>query len=740
MRGGLIAAGLLALLLAAGTARAQDATPPDGAAEGGNGPRGRLVSRSSAPILFSADEVQNDDELGLVVAIGHVQISQDKRTLLADTVTYNRNTDTMTASGHVSLLEPTGEILFADFVDLSNRFEDGFLLNIRLLLTDRTRIAANTGRRIAGERTELRRGVYSPCDLCKEDPTSPPTWQIRAERIIHDKDSQTIEYRDAILEVGGVPVLYTPYLAHPDPSVKRRSGLLPPTIGFGGNLGAHVSAPFYWAIAPDRDATFIPIITESAGQVAAGDYRQRFSDGALRLNASINNGRRPENDEPTLRGHVSGSGQWAIDQTWRTGFDVERSTDQTYLQRFHFDNSSNFLTSRVYAEAFRQRSFLGIDAYSFQPLRQGVGDSGQPIVLPVIDYNWISPPGVLGGRVNLDANFLDLNRSRGTGSHRLSLGTGWTRPFVGPIGDLWTVSLTTRGDAYYSTDLQLAPGQRAQDPFAGRVFPQAGLEWRYPLIRRGENYAQTIEPIAAIFAGPRGGNPPTIPNEDSTAFDFDDTDLFVGNRFPGLDRVDGGERVDYGLHGTIYGDRGGSSNFLIGQSHRFQHESGFPLRSGVEGKLSDIVGHIGVSPSGYFDTTYRFRLDKNDFRPLRQEVTFGGGPESLRASISYIKLPPDFLSNDTNNRQQLSIGLTTSLSRYWTVALATTRNLVANPGSVSSGIVATYQDECLSVVTALSQSGVANRDVKPGASLVFTIVFKGLGEINVPTFSTTGIR
>ncbi len=296
MRGGLHAAGVLALAaltltLAAGPLPASAQTPPP-KAQAPPGEHGRRSARPSAPILFSADEVETDEVLGLIVAKGHVQISEGMRTLLADTVTYNRNTDTLTASGHVSLLEPTGEILFADFVELENHFEDGFIKDIRILLSDRSRLAGNTGRRIAGERIEIRRGVYSPCDLCRSDPTRPPLWQIRAEEIVHDKETQTIEYRDAVLELGGFPVLYTPYLAHPDPSVKRRSGLLPPSIGFGGNLGVHVATPFYWAIAPDRDATFTPIFTTDAGQVVAGDYRQRFSDGTLHLAGSVNNGHR----------------------------------------------------------------------------------------------------------------------------------------------------------------------------------------------------------------------------------------------------------------------------------------------------------------------------------------------------------------------------------------------------------------------------------------------------------------
>ncbi len=690
-------------------------------------------------LLLTADELQNDEELGLVVAKGHVQISQGLRTLLADTVTYNQRTDTVTASGHVSLLEPTGEILFAEFIELTNRFQDGFLQDIRALLSDRSRLAANTGRRTGGTRLEMRRGVYSPCDLCREDPTQAPIWQLRAEQITHDKEKHTVEYRDATLEVGGIPVLYTPYLSHPDPSVKRQSGLLAPTFGNSTDLGVHATIPYFWAIAPDRDATFSPIFTSSAGTVAAGQYRQRFSNGEAQGSGSINYDSTGNASPGTLvRGHVTGVGTWDIDENWRSGFQLRRSTDQTYMRRFHFGGTENFLNSRAYGEAFDKRSFLGINAYSFQTLRQGTNDSTQPIVLPVAGYSWLGEPDSYGGRFNVDANLLDLNRLKGTGSHRVSLGTGWTLPFKDPIGGVYTLSTTIRGDSYYATDFQVTPTTPARDAFTGRVFPQLSLEWRYPWARRGTKFSQTIEPVVMLAASPKGGNPSTIPNEDSLAFDFGDTDLFVPDRFAGLDRVDGGERVDYGLRAAIYGDGGGSSRILVGQSYRLQNNGGFLPDSGLSTKLSDIVGRIVVSPSSYFDTIYRFRFDKSDLRSRRQEVGFSGGPEKLRLSLNYARLPPDLIAGDLTPREQISVGVTAGVSRYWTVSAATTQNLTNTQGvtTISSALVAAYRDECLSFIASLSQSGTSDRDVKPGTSLLFTLVLKNLGEISAPAIAS----
>src|SRR6185437_5369333 len=194
---------------------------PSGVAQFSSGSQSAADKR--APIVFQADEVEYDDQLALTVAKGHVEISQSGEVLLADTVTYNQRTDTITASGHASLLMPTGEVVFAEFMELRDSMNNAFAQNVRMLLADRSRLAANAARRVNGNRLELRRGVYSPCDLCKDDPTAPPAWQLKAREISDDKELKLIEFRDAVLEVDGVPVFYTPYLSQPEPSVKRAS-------------------------------------------------------------------------------------------------------------------------------------------------------------------------------------------------------------------------------------------------------------------------------------------------------------------------------------------------------------------------------------------------------------------------------------------------------------------------------------------------------------------------------------
>jgi LPS-assembly protein len=691
------------------------------------------------PIVFVADELRVDQDLNLVVATGNVEIAQGRRRLLADTVTYNQRTDTITAAGHVSLMEPTGEVIFAEYVELTDQMNEAFARDIRMIMTDRARLAGNTGRRTGGKRIEVRRGVYSPCDLCPEDPSRAPIWQIKAGSVVHDEEQRLVEYRDAILELGGIPVLYVPYLSHPDPTVKRQTGFLPATFGHSNNLGFNTTVPFFWAIAPDKDFTFSPIFTGEAGQVAAGEYRQRFGFGSLDVSGSIVDDEVPVSSRSSatrsdLRGHLFANGAFDIDETWRTGFEIRRASDQTYLRRYRFGGTETALTSSGFVEGFTPRSYASAKAYGFQALRQFRSDGQLPVVGPVMGYNWVGQPDDWGGRWAVDANLLNLWREDGNDNRRLSLGSEWRLPFFGPAGTVWSFGAGMRGDGYSVGDLALPDGSE-KNGFEGRVFPQVALETRWPWIRRGPGFTQLVEPIVGFYAAPNGLNRSGIPNDDSVVFDFGDQHLFSRNRFAGYDRVDDGQRVDYGLRAAVYGDGLGYSQVVIGQSYRLQDSSSFAVGSGLEDRLSDIVGRVTVAPTPLLDLIYRFRLDHGGLGVDRQEVTVAGGPEQLRLFLSFLDLPP--VVDETGPRKEVSAGLSLGLTRYWRLAFSTTRDITGGDNSLSNVARAIYQDECLAFTVTLAQSGTRDRDIEPGTTIYFTLVLKNLGELVAEVYSTT---
>src|SRR3546814_21740 len=200
--------------------------------------------------------------------------------------------------------------------------------------------------------------IDSSSDVCSsdlEDPTRAPRWQIKAVRVVHDQEEQLIQYEDAWMEIFGVPIAYTPYFEHPDPTVDRKSGFLSPTFGISDDLGFTVETPYYFNIAPDKDATLAPLVMTKQSVVLIGEYRQRFTEGQIDLGGSATVADR-DGRQDQFRGHIESTGQFDIDDDWRWGFDVNRVTDKTYLRFYNFDSEKN-LTNRAFAEGFDGRNY-----------------------------------------------------------------------------------------------------------------------------------------------------------------------------------------------------------------------------------------------------------------------------------------------------------------------------------------------------------------------------------------------
>lgn len=687
------------------------------------------------PVLVSADNVRHDRERSLVIASGNVEISQDARVLLADTVTLNQRTNVVTASGNVSLLEPTGEVYFADYVELQDGMKKGFLRNLRMLFPDESRLAANQASRIAGVRSEMKRAVFSPCKLCEDKPGRPPLWQIKAIKVVHDEKARNIEYYDAFLEMFGIPVAYTPYLSHPDPTVERRSGLLAPRLGSNSQLGFIVGTPYYIDIAPDKDATLEPILTGKQGPVFFGEYRQRLTDGEFEFSGSITKADRTDStgmrEEDQLRGHIRGRGRFDINDTWRWGFNVARASDDTYLQRYGF-GFEDVLTTRAFMEGFRQRSYAAVNGYAFQGLRARDKSETTPLILPQIDYNFVSVPNRRGAYWTLDTNVLSLSRDEGADSRRLSFKGGWHLSHTGKSGNVFNLSAVTQADLYFVNDVaDPASPDGSFDGVTGRIFPQLALDWRYPLVREIGGARYLVEPVAALIVGPNGGNPDDIPNEDSQAFEFDDADLFSLNRFPGLDRVDGGQRLDYGLITGLYDHRGRSLTAFLGQSFRFREDTDFAVGSGLRDRLSDFVGRVHLSPGRGLDLLYRFRFDKDGLEPRVNELTIAAGPPALRLNLDYIFIDETAGTAGFGDREEIIVSARSQINEYWAARAYGRRDLTEGGATLSTGFGLIYEDECFFLSADFRRSFTRDREIEPSDTVLFRVVFKHLGEVRI---------
>ena len=730
---GLLAAGLLAALVLTprGAPAQQNKASPPGTA--------RPVPKNE-PVTFTADQVEYDRQNNLVTARGHVEAWQAGRVVRADQMTFNRETGVIVASGDVTMLDPNGQVLFAQYAELSRDMSEGIMKTVRALLDRNGRLAANGMRRTGGVLNELSRVVYSACDLCKDDPTRPPLWEVDAASAVQDTEHKTIEYRDAVLRMDGIPVAYAPFFWHPDPSVPRQSGLLPPYIGNSSGLGAFYGQPYYWVIDGQSDATFTPFMSTRAGFLLDTLYRHRFNDGTLFVNLSGGY------EYKSAQGSFASRGQFSIDDTWRWGFDINRASSSQFVLNQHIllglAGDSNVLPSNIYLEGFGEGSYARLDAKAYQGLTTAISTDRLPVVLPRYIYSFVGRPDRLGGILSVDTGVFNVIRDNGTNTRRANLSLNWERPFQGPLGDLWKITLHGDSAAYNASQFNEQPnfGLRHNIDTA-RAQPGVAVDFSWPFMRdSGEWGTQLIEPKLQLVVQPRTGDSQTtkIPNEDSLSFEFSDANLFGFNRFNGVDRLEGGTRLNAALHGAWYMGNGPLLDGLVGQSYQTGTDNLFPVNSGLHSTVSDIVARASFTPTGWLDVTYRTRLDKQTLTTRMADATASFGTDKLRLTGGYLyttfdpyffydtPVPPPAGSGFYSPRNEITSSLSSKWGHY-RFSLAARRNLATNQ-MVYYGATAAYEDECFILDIRFTRRYTSLLNDHGATALMFYFTFKTIGQ------------
>ena len=695
------------------------------------------VEATDGPVLLLADRVDVDEPRQVITASGNVEITRGDRRLIADKVRYKQAEDKIEAVGNVTLLEPGGEAIYADLLSISGDLKDGIIEGLRAKLDQDSRLAAASGRRIDGTRTEMDKAVYSPCPLCEES-ERPPLWQISASEVTHDEEAKDVTYKHAFFELFGIPLLYTPYFSHPDPTVKRRSGFVSPSIGSDTELGFTLETPYYFDLAPHYDLTLAPIFTSEEGVVLAGEYRRRTFNGRYDLGGSITRGSEAENnndDQATrdeFRGHVAGDGQFALGGGWGWGYDLFLTSDDTYLERYDFSDL-DILENRLFAENIDGRNYIGANAYGFQGLRTTDDQGLIPFVLPLLDVELSSEPMLWGSRFFLDSSFLALHRTDGLDTRRLSATAGWELPWLGRLGDQYRLRLSLRND-YYDLDGDpetLLDGDRRSEY---RFVPRATLDWNWPWIGDTFGLTPVLEPMASLTLAPTGINDNDIPNEDSLDLEFDDTNLFEESRFPGLDRIEEGSRVSYGLRFAAIGETGEKVNALFGQSFRIEEDDQFDADTGLDGRFSDYVGRVEFTPDTWLSGRYRFRLDRDTLAPVRNEVLAAVGPPKLRLYANYLSLEddPSVSEEEFREREEITAGMQLGLGDQVTVRAQTRRDLRAD-STVANTFGLIYRHPCLVLIGGVEQLFTQDRDAGDGTTISLRLTFQNLGEVGGET-------
>lgn len=728
-----------------------------------------------AQMLLEADQLIYDYDVETVAAVGAVKIYYDGYTLEADRVTYDQKNGRMTAEGRVKIVDRDGSVVTADSIDVTDSLSDGFVEALRLDTPSQTHFAAERARRDRGERTTFYRGVYTACEPCRERPEKAPLWQVKAARIVVDHVEHMVHFRSARLEFLGIPVAWVPVFSAPDPTIRRKSGFLPPSFGYTSELGAYVKAPYFWALAPNYDLTLTPAAYSNQGFLALAEWRHRLEYGQYTFSMAGINQANPEDfrdddsrnsGDRDFRGGINTTGEFYLNEHWTFGWNATVSTDRTFTRDYEVLNGDrNVTVSTVHLTGESERNWFDARGYYFQVLTDDVDprydQERQAVVHPVVDHDYVFDNSVLGGELSMKSNFVSLSREdtdyidlNNDGSYtpdtdrvlgasglydRVSTQLSWQRTVVGPMGLVLKPFSYLRGDAYYVDPDNEVPGLNDSEG-AFRGMPAVGLEARWPIMATAGLTSHIFEPISQVIVRPDETEAGYLPNEDAQSLVFDDSNLFDWDKFSGYDRVEGGTRVNVGLHYLGTFGAIASIDALIGQSFHVAGDNpyavddltGTGLVSGLETDRSDYVGRVTLDTGyGYF-LTARGRFDEEDFDLNRAELTATGRFGPVTASTSYLYLRDDPETSDEDETEAVTVRGTWQFAEYWR-AFGSVGYDIAENHMATASVGLAYDDECTTFSIAYSQIDEDYSDVETTQKLMVRLELRTLGATGFQT-------
>ncbi|EJM98769.1 LPS-assembly protein LptD [Phyllobacterium sp. YR531] len=696
---------------------------------------GNVQTNPNAQLLLESDELVYDINAKTISAVGGVQIDYDGNRLVARQVTYDQKTGRLKAMGKVEIVEKDGNRIYAENLDVTDDFREGFVNALRVESADNTRFAAESAERIGGEITTFNNGIYTACEPCRAQPDKAPLWQVRAQKIVWNGKKKTIRFERGRFEMFGMPLAFLPAFEIADPTVKRKSGFLIPSYKSEDDLGSGVSVPYFWALAPNYDLTLTGTYYSKQGFLGEAEWRHRLTNGEYSIKVAGISQQDPNafhytnipddqnvDRQNTGRGLIASKGAININPRWTVGWNVMAQTDKSFAYRYGIDDYDNYnITNQIYLTGINDRNYFDLRFYNFL-VQEAIENSSpnsyegrQPWVMPSLDYAYTPTQSVWGGELNFDVNLQALHREKRSGSNgfsltdragyisgiegndgRLTAEVEWKRTFIAPNGLVITPLLALRGDGMY-VDSDTVGVVRSE---AFRGMATAGLEARWPILFSATSSTHVLEPTAQLFVRNNEPYAGDMPNEDAQSFVFDASSLFERDKFSGYDRVEGGTRVNLGVRYSGTFNNGWSLNGIAGQSFHIAGLNSFDTddfvnvgaESGLEDDRSDYVAMIGAN-YGRFNVTTGGRFDKETFDVRRAEVASTTEGKFGTAFVKYAFIDKQETYGFEQDRHEVTVGGSAKVTPNWRVLGSGTYDLVSETLVKRKAAIA-YDDEC----------------------------------------------
>ena len=732
--------------------------------------------------ILEADKIEYINKDGKVFAKGSVLIIREGYKLEADEVTFDPSKNIIEAVGKIRIEESNGNIITASRIKLSADLSDGLIELPRITTKDGTSLSSAYAIRSNNNATILRKGIFSPCKACKNE-NKRISWQVKANRIIHDEENGNIIYEGARFELFGVPIFYVPIAAHPSPEVKRRSGLLAPSLTSSGDLGVVLKTPYFINLAQNYDLTITPWLVTKGALIVEGEWRQKFKKGEINFygigaslsdsfksktvnvhndwlsvinspfnsdeelsklgkklaytyddnNHSISNVEvaniddgRPSSISDAIgydfRGSLSTYGKFILND-WDINFNGTFVSDDTFLRRFDLSDNTSLISKLSFSKNWSTMKIL-VEATHFSLLLPEENGS-EPLILPSINFNWSPKTKILGGDIELDLNFLNIYRRTDGNTQRLSLNGIWNKKYIFESGSLLKFKVDLRGDMYRTTKRWI-PNNSSRllpsNPFGKEISIARFLPTisaEWSMPLLSTKSSTIIEPIINVSLATNDREYTKIPNEDGLAFELNSTNIFLSNRIQGYDRWESGNRINYGFRLSHYWGESSAITAMVGQSYRFSDLQFAEKGNGIEKHLSDLVFDLLYKPNMNIAISYRGRVEEKDFNLIRSEFDIQGNFKNWGFRAGHAHFDNEE-SYQFTEQKEVRLASFININNNWFIQGAI-RYDIELKNSLRNRLSIVYVDECISFELGFRRKFAKYRDLEPSNSFMIKL-------------------
>ena len=696
---------------------------------------GKTTILTSEGYFLSGDNIIFDNKNNFLKSNKPVSIQDlENNNIYLESFEYSTNNNFFRSTGKIKVIDEKDNIYNFSQIYIDEKKREIIGTDIKAFLNDKSlkinddnkpRIFANTIK-LDKEKSSFTKSIFTVCAYRKNDKC--PPWTLQAEEMSHNKKTKTIYYDNAVIKIFDFPIFYFPKLAHPDPSVDRRSGFLLPSFSDTKNLGASFGIPYFWALNKSKDFTLTTKLFTSENPLFLGEYRQAFEKSNLIMDFSFTEGYKKTSQTKSAGGKSHFFSKFAKNFTGKNNsqntldITLQHVSNRKFLKLYRIntdivDYETDSLENTLDFSHENEDLFFGLKTSAYKTLKDTYSDEYEYVVPDIIlDKNLLSSNkyGVIDFQSNFKGHQYDTNNLTAFFINNLS----WKSTDVVSSSGITSNLL----GAIKNVNYEAKNVSNLKDDTTSEVFGGLGYFAEIDLFKENENSKHFLTPKALLRYAPGHMRKESGNNR------LNSMNIFSIDRLNSYNNFENGLSASLGFDYSLE-KASKIFNLSMGQVINQSENKDLPSSSSLDQRFSDVIGSSSLKISNNLDLNYNFALDQNYKELNYNEIGAKIQNDSFKFNLSYLQE-----KEHIGNQEYIKTDIELINGKYGLLSGGTKRNLITNSAEYYN-LSYEYINDCLRAGIVYRREFYEDSELESENSIMFKVTLTPFGDITSPSFN-----